>query len=362
MMFYIAYTGFELTEVSGIWTKILGQAYAFEKKLGEVYCTALSNQMAYLMHGNDVVEKEAAVTRKDYLTVILKWLKKYQTDRTYIRYPFADKWFIELLKYQKDHGIRTVLEIPTYPYDGELAYGRVKVEDAYYRKMVSEYVDFIASYSKYDAIWGRKCITLVNGIDAAKYKVKRKNDHVNRITLIAVSSSMTFWNGFERIIEGMKIYKQSNGDYDVFLKLVGKGADEKYYKKLAADYGLENQVEFCGFLTGKALDDVYSQSDVAVNSLGSYKKKLEVGASLKGAEYCARGIPIVCGYTDIRFPEGCPFVLQVENNSSPLKIGDIIAFYEKVSAQDGYEEKIHDYAVKYLNWDYIMQRVIDYLK
>ena len=55
-------------------------------------------------------------------------------------------------------------------------------------------------------------------------------------------------------------------------------------------------------------------------------------------------------------------MLQVENNSSPLKIGDIIAFYEKVSAQDGYEEKIHDYAVKYLNWDYIMQRVIDYLK
>lgn len=362
MMLYIAYSNFEAAASSGIRKKIAGQTKAFKKAFGKAFFTMCSYQTAYLMDGDTVIEKEIAITRRDYLRILIQWLEKYEVKRTYIRYPFADIWFIELLEYQKKHNIKTVFEIPTYPYDQELAYGRRKMEDAHYREKAAQYVDVISTYSPDKTIWGKQCISLINGIDIESYPLSPVHDHKNRLVMIGIASGMAQWNGFERLIEGMKIYKERHGAYDVRLKLVGKGAAENQYRNLALKYGLQKQVDFCGFLNGEDLDKAYEDVDIGVDTLGSYKHGIQYGCSLKGAEYCARGLPKLCGYADIRFSKDAPFIFHVPNDNTPVDMEAVIAFYEKLPAQKGYREQIREYAVQYLTWDSIMRPVISYLQ
>lgn len=359
MIFYIAYTGFEISEASGIWKKIMGQTRAFERSLDKTYYTLLNCQIAYLMDGRRIVEKVVAATRQDYLKILIQWIEKYEVKKTYIRYPFADKWFIELLRYQKKQGIQTVLEIASYPYDGELSYGRLKVEDAYYRKMVSEYVDLITTYTRYETIWGKPCITLVNGVDLEEVPLKKQRRQDGKLVLAAVSC-MQFWHAFDRMLEGMHQYYQAGGTKDIVFKLIGEGQSLNNYKKMAESYDLMEHVVFCGKLKGEELTKVYDEADVAVGSLGIHRMGNLESAPIKGAEYCARGLPMVFGYTDTRFQGGIPFVLQVPADDTPVSVNEIIKFYEELDLKQIDSRHIRDFAQKNLTWDAVMQPVVKY--
>lgn len=361
MIFYIAYAGFEVSESSGIWKKVMGQTRAFEKSLDKTYYTLLNCQMAYLMDGRRTVEKAAAATRRDYLNILIRWLEKYGVEKTYIRYPFADKWFIELLRYQKERGIQTVLEIASYPYDGELPYGRVKVEDVYYRKMVSEYVGLITTYTHYETIWGKRCITLVNGVDLEEVPLKKQRKEDGKLVLAAVSC-MQFWHAFDRMIEGMHQYYQAGGTKEIVFKLIGDGADLNNYKKLAESYHLMDHVVFCGRLKGEELTRTYDEADLAVGSLGIHRMGNAESAPIKGAEYCARGLPMILGYVDTRFQGEIPFVWQVPADDTPISIDEIIKFYEELGQKQIDSRQIRDFAQKNLTWDAVMQPVIKYFK
>ena len=329
MILYIAYSNFEFAASSGIRKKIAGQTKTFKKAFGGAYFTMRVRQVAYLMDRDTVIDKEAAITRQDYLRILVQWIEKYKVKRTYIRYPFADIWFIELLKYQKEHNIKTILEIPSYPYDQEMTCGRLKTEDAYYRETAAQYVDVISTYSRDKMIWGKPCITLTNGIDIETCRVSQKAKEKGKLTLIGVSSGMAIWMGYERLIEGLKTYYENHGEYDVRIKLVGDGGEKNFYQTLTLNYGLEDRVDFCGLVSGTDLNRAYDQADIAIGSLGFYKIGAVMGSPIKGAEYCARGLPTVCGYLDMRFPDGTPFILNVPND---------------------------------LTWDSIMRPVIDYLQ
>ncbi|MCI8570412.1 MAG: glycosyltransferase family 4 protein [Lachnospiraceae bacterium] len=361
-MFYITYCNLDLLGWSGVKKKVISQTSVFKKSFRKAYYTCYAGHMAYLFDGEHVVEKEVAVTRREYNQVLCGWLEKYNIMRTYIRYPLADKWFLHLLEFQKQKDIKFVLEIPSYPYDKEweLNYSRQAIEDAYFREFLKEYTDLVATYAYHDKLWGIRCITLYNGVDIGANKLSKKEKKEKELVLIAISS-MAFWNGYERLITGMKDYYLSKNLVEVKLKLVGSGPEEGFYRRLTVTYGLQKYIEFCGNLVGKELDDVYDQSDVAVSSLGAYKKNIYDSCPMKGAEYCARGLPMICGYNDMRFPDKIPFVLKVSNDEKPINIYNIIHFYEKISAFENYRELIRKYAKEHLTWEGIMQPVIEYL-
>ena len=68
----------------------------------------------------------------------------------------------------KNMNIRTVIEIPTYPYEAEgrtSLRGRViQVLDKIFRKKLKKYVDRIVTYSDDKMIFGIKTINTINGI------------------------------------------------------------------------------------------------------------------------------------------------------------------------------------------------------
>ena len=146
-MLYVTYYDLNKIDLVGIKKKVIAQISAFKKRFERVYHTCYAGQMIYLMDGEEIVDKEVAATRRDCNQTLCQWIAKYNIARTYIRYNLADIFFLQFLKFLKESQIKTVLEIPTYPYDGELCNGYKKMEDAYYRKQLSEYVDKIVTYS-----------------------------------------------------------------------------------------------------------------------------------------------------------------------------------------------------------------------
>lgn len=361
MIFYITFKDLYSTGYAGIRKKVIAQTKALENKLGKLCVAFWCNQMAFLMQEENVIEKRVAVTRKEYGNVLLSWIEKYNVDRTYVRYPLSDKFFLEFLKFQKEKGIRTVLEIPTYPYDAELPFGRLKGEDAYYREMVGEYVDVISTYSNDSEIWGKRCIRLVNGVDVEKIPFFHEKKENNKIILVAVGC-MEPWHGFERILEGMGNYYHAGGKRQVYFRLVGEGVELNRYRREAECLEVQDYVEILGQKEGEDLTKCFYDTDIAIGSLGYYKNGIREGSPIKGAEYCARGLPMVLGYDDMRFPEKTPFVFRVPNDSSAIPIDDIIKFYDHIAAQENYREKIRSYAVKYLSWDTVMEPVAEYFR
>lgn len=360
-MIYITYVDLYDTGYYGITKKILSQISVFQQCFGRVFYTVYKGQMIYLMEGKRIIDKDVAVTRAMCNTVIEAWLDKYKIKRTYIRYSFANKWFIQFLKAQRKKGIKSVLEIPTYPYDGELENGKIKMEDEYYREFLSQYIDWVATNSEKKRILGMSCIRLLNGVDLATQPLRLKSKEKKKITLIGVSS-MAIWHGYERILKGLSDYYSHNGEYDFLFKMVGSGPEEEKYHFLTKEYGLQSRVEFCGMLGGKDLDRQYELSDVAVSSLGLYKTHIHDVTPIKGAEYCARGIPFICGYHDMRFPEGAKYIMQVPNTPEPVDMKKVIDFYENLTVQSEYSKEMRDYADRHFSWESIMRPIVELLR
>ena len=199
-----------------------------------------------------------------------------------------------------------------------------------------------------------------NGIDIGDIVVSTRKREENTINLIAVSSMAT-WHGYERILEGMYQYYKENEIYKIFLKFIGEKGEENYYKSLTKKYNLQPFVTFCGKMAGKELDEQFELADIAVGSLGMYKIGLSEGSPIKGAEYCARGIPFICGYNDTRFSQEQEFIMHVSNDEQAVNMKEVISFYERIVFRQDYHAVMRDYAEKCLTWESIMKPVIDYL-
>lgn len=363
-MLYITYVDLYDNGYFGIEKKIMSQISVFKKAFGKVYLVFCSGQMVYLMENRRIIDKELAITREKCHEVIIKWIDTYNIKRTYIRYNFSDKWFLYFLKLQKEKKIKTVLEIPTYPYDGEIAEKRLKrlgTEDNYYREQLCQYVDWVATNSDAEYIFGMPCIKLLNGVNIESHPLHLKNKTNKKIVLIGVSI-MAIWHGYERVLEGLFNYYNDKGEYDFLFKIVGEGDEKKRYQFLSLKYGLQSRVEFCGMLEGEELNKQYALADIAVSSLGLYKTGIQEVTPIKGAEYCARGIPFICGYHDMRFPDKTDYIMTVPNKPEPLNMHEVITFYEHITDQDGYPEKMRDYAIEHFTWDSIMEPIIEQLK
>lgn len=362
MLLYITLLNFDDFAGPGKTRKISGQIEAMELKLGEVWYTKYTYPVLYLMRNEQVIDKEAAATKKECILVLCRWIQQYHVTKTYIRYFRSSKWFIDLLRYQKEHHIKSVVEIPTYPYDGELKEGIGKTEDIIYRKEICKYIDKVTTYSSDKRIWGIECIGLKNGISASALSACNRKRENKKIVLIAVGTMM-FWQGYERVIEGMHLYYKEGGEYDIRLKIIGEGPEIQIYKHLAERYNLHSKIEFIGRIEPwetDRLNEQYTLSDIAVSTLGMYKKGLDESSSIKGAEYCAKGLPFICGYKDFRFPFNWKFLMQVQNGPEPIDMIRVIDFYNQVTADSDYEKEMRDYALAHLTWDSIMQPVVDY--
>lgn len=363
-MMYITFNDWAVRGQYGVSAKIMGQVHAFADAFGRVYFTGRKAGRVYLGCGEQMLEQQDIASLADYVDLLTGWLEKYHIEKTYIRYPLATHDFIRLLEHQKKSGIRSVLELPLYPYDKLLVDAPgVLLTDRKYRQEIPKYLDRIARVGGQEDVWGVKSIYIFNGIDMEKNCPPKHSRAKTEEIVFIVVSSMEPIHGYERLIEGLKnYYGDPHGTSRVRALLVGTGPEEARYKKMVQKYGLGEFVEFHGFQTGKKLEELYGRADIAVGALGGHKYQVSLWDTLKNAEYCLHGLPMVFSHVDLRFPPAAGFIFQAPPDDTPLDIGKILSFYNELRREDDFAARIQSYAREKLSWSSSLEPVIAYLK
>jgi hypothetical protein len=279
--------------------------------------------------------------------------------------------FLDKFKKVSSH-TKILMEVPTFPYDNEgkhLNMLPLIIKDKIWRKKLYQYVDRIVTYSNHESIFGIQTICVSNAIDVNGIKqrtLNQDNHKKNEINLIACSS-LYYWHGYDRVIEGLNNYysKRENKDPIVYFHIVGDGEEADRYKDLIEKYNLSQYIFMYGKLMGEALDDVYDKSDIGLDSMGRHRSGVYYNSSLKGKEYCAKGLPIVSGVcTDLDNEKSFPYYLRVPAVDDEIDIYKLIQFYNDIySGKDPKEINniIRDYAKQHFDFQIAMKSIIDYI-
>lgn len=332
----------EIKEYDGISKKILAQCEAFErlgnivflcseKTIGKNIYRVVNNTQKIKKYKNNIFLKQLLYWSFDD---VIRFILEEKIDLIYIRYVYlSNPLFIKFLKKLKEKNKKIIVEIPTYPYDGELKDRGIlrnikyRIEKISRNKM-AEYIDKIVTYSKDKVIFGVDTISISNGIDIEKINLinKKKKDEIGFI----IVAGLAFWHGVDRFLYSLLQYRKNGGKEKIYFHIVGEGSEIQKLKKIVEDHReLQNIVIFYGFKSGEELDEIYNNSDIAVGSLGIHRLKLESVQPLKNREYCAKGLPFIIGFNDPSF-KNKEYIYEVSYDDKLIDIKDIIEWYKNL--------------------------------
>ncbi len=218
---FLIFHGFE--EFNGISKKIRYQVKALteiEVDVRTCYLTDNGNRKCRMID-DQILENygdgiRGKIRKRTGLGCIVEYALRENIDFFYIRSDHnTTPFLIHMLRRLRRHGIRTALEIPTYPYDQEykglsFAYQRVLFMDKCLRGIMARYIDKIVTFSDHETIFGRPTIRISNGIDfdtipLRKQKPTPRKDEIHLIALATIHP----WHGFDRAIAGVAAYYRS---------------------------------------------------------------------------------------------------------------------------------------------------------
>lgn len=264
---------------------------------------------------------------------------------------------VQELLFYKNTQSKKIIEIPTYPYSGELE-NRLKSKIGYIQSEIlnmflKKYISNIITFSDHKEIWGIPCINISNGIDLESAKLIAKiEDDTTTFTSVSICSP---WHGIDRFLKSLDIYLKENPTSKIKFNIVGEGVETEKLKQIVNDSEyLNGVVVFHGFQSGGKLDAIYNETDIAVGSLGRHRSGLTSLKTLKNREYAAKGLPIIYSEIDTDFEEQS-FVHKVTPDEEVIDLTQVITWYQELKIQP---EEIREYA-KQFSWNTQMKKVID---
>lgn len=309
---------------------------------------------------------------------LLKWKFNYNKINEYDFIYIRKQWFMDgdLIKFLKNvkkvnPSIKILIEVPTYPYDSE---GKkwdmipLKIKDKKWRKQLYKYVDRIVTYSDDPSIFNIPTICIPNAIDYNTYKRNCVMCNTPDVVNIMACASLYYWHGYDRAIEGLYHYVYDNTDdkQQVHLFIVGDGAEYEKYKKKIIDYKLEEYVTLAGPCYGHELDRIYDKCVIGLDSMGRHRSGVYYNSSLKGKEYCAKGLIIVSGVkTELDLSSDYPYYYRIPADDTPLDFYSIIRFYNELLGGETIEKiqnNIMEYAKEHYDFEIALKPVQEYLR
>lgn len=298
-----------------------------------------------------------------------------EPDFLYIRFVFLDRKFIGFLKELRERyaSAKVLLEIPTYPYKGELLHNITMFpfyfKDLFYRGRLKRYIDRIVTHSDDRQIYGIPTIRIRNGIivDDISMAGGGAEPEDRGINLIAVAR-MQRAHGYERCIQGLAEYYRKNPSRRVKIHFVGEGAEKDYYQSLVSKCCLEDYIFFYGSKSGKDLDQIYNKADIGLGCFGLYKNKTNTISSLKSVEYLAKGLPVISGCVEdvMKRKDGEKFFKIFPNDESVIDMEEVINFYDSIyqngRKRDVIHEEIRDFARRAVDMSVVMKPIMEYIQ
>ena len=280
----------------------------------------------------------------------------------------ANPFLIRFFKKLKSLGIKTVTEIPTYPYDSEfvgfpfITRMGLKIDQVFRRRLYRQ-MNAIVTFSDAELIFGQRTIRISNGVDMDSIPLHQYQQPPDgSIHLIGVAE-VHYWHGFDRLIAGLgEYYKNTSHLHQVFFHIVGGvWKSEMYdsihapgYSELMDKYGIRDKVIFHDQLFGEELDKVFNHCCFAIGSLARLRSGITTIKTLKNREYATRGIPFIYSEQDNDFDQQ-PYVIKAVPDESPIDIQQIIDF---IDLHQFHPVEIRK-TVEHLSWRIQMKRVLD---
>lgn len=362
LFFYANFRTFDLT--LGITRKVFAQIDAF-RKLGYnvTYTGYLKDGVGIFDNDNQLIrfkkypvknEKIQHVIRRGFLLKLcaryLKEEKKYY-ELCYIRYHFFDKTYLSLLKEAKNCSEVVTVEAhstPKFPNKFSAMY-LVGLRDSYWNKYANKYIDFVASMSNEERLWGIRTIKIANAIDKTTIRPHVYKSDEKAINFISVSYEWLV-HGYDRLIQGIYNYYKNGGNREVFFHMVGTTLDTT--RKLIQKLGLQDRCILYGPMCGEELDNVYDKANIGVGCLANHRIGSTYGSALKTKEYIAKGIPFIYGWNE-KILEKFPYALKFELCEDPIDINLVIDFYDSLNKEQ-LCDTIRDYLGEEDTWLYQM--------
>lgn len=372
---FLVYHGF--SEVSGISKKIHYQVKGLRQNGHEVHlCYYDFDQNGHRCRFvDDQVIKDygtsaiAGIRQRMSYGCIYDYCKKNGIQFVYARcFQNANPWLIHLFKKLKKLGVKSVTEIPTYPYDQEFVgfpyfSGRFWLKfDKLFRNALYRQMDAMVTFSDAEQIFGQRTIRISNGVDFDSIPLHQYHPIDESMHLVGVAE-VHYWHGFDRVIAGLgEYYRHTKTPRQVYFHIVGGVAPNEMegsmhapgFSELIDRYGIRDRVIFHGQLFGSELDTVFNQSCFAIGSLARHRSGITVIKTLKNREYATRGIPFIYSEQDSDFDHQ-PYVLKAQPNETPVDIQEIIDFADSHQ----FTPQTIRSTVEHLTWKIQMRKVID---
>ena len=280
----------------------------------------------------------------------------------------ATPFLIRFFKKLKKLGVKSVTEIPTYPYDQEFVgfpfTTRLSLKvDQLFRHQLSCQMNAIVTFSDAERIFGQRTIRISNGVDMDSIPLHQyQKPYDGSIHLIGVAE-VHYWHGFDRLIAGLgEYYKTTRYPRQVFFHIVGGVWKSEMYDSIHAPgfselmnkYGIWDKVIFHDQLFGEQLNTVFNQCCFAIGSLARHRSGITAIKTLKNREYATRGIPFIYSEQDSDFDQQ-PYVIKAVPDESPIAIQQIIDF---IDLHQFHPQEIRN-TVEHLSWKIQMKRVLD---
>ena len=371
---FLIYHGF--SEVSGISKKIHYQVKGLRENGYEVHLCYydFSSEGHRCRYINGKVIKDYGTGRMAAIRQRLDYdcIYKYCIDNgiqfVYARsFQNANPVLISFFRKLRKAGIRSVTEIPTYPYDGEFSGFPLLTRlgllvDKMFRNSLSSNMDAIVTFSAAKRIFGQRTINISNGVDFDSIPIHAFTKTDDAIHLVCVAE-VHYWHGYDRMVAGLGEYYKKNPDgKKVYFHIVGgiwsgNLVDSKNapgIQTLIDKYDIADYVIMHGQLFGEKLDEVFNKSIFAVGSLGRHRSGITEIKTLKNREYATRGIPFIYSETDSDFDDK-PYVVKAPADETPVDVERIIDFLDSFKMQPEEVRK----TVEHLTWKIQMKKVVD---
>lgn len=356
---------------SGISKKIQAQVSSLKRLGNEVDFCCLGvqdNTICYLVNGNPVAKHGTGMYGKisTYLRYheLVEFILKQKYDLMYIRYTHnASPLYNKMLKEIHNAHIKILMEIPTFPYDGEHDKGVFMMVKNYFerrsRNNLYKYVYRIINYNNELEIFGIKTINISNAIDVDAIRVRSVKKH-SGIGLLGVAV-LDFWHGYDRLIRGLGDYYASNAINKeiIVFRIIGPGDNYiSQYNDLAKRLGVEKHVQCLGAKSTDDMNDFFDISDCAIGSLGRHRMNIVRLKALKNVEYAMRGIPFIYSEENADF-DIQPYVLKMPSDETPIDVKKLLQFIKQTKFSPS---EIRNSVEHKLSWDKQMQIVMETIK
>ena len=353
---------------AGVSQKILNQVESFKSNGTEMFLLSYrekngirtafidEKEIKPLFNGLRCVIREITMYPK-----IISFIKENSINFLFIRYTQRiDFFYLKFLKECKKMGITILLEIPTFPYDGEFSSQSILYKtqiyiERFFRTFLKNYVDYIVTTSEFENILGIKTIRISNAVNPDLIPVKNENrSTADDITFISVAT-ISFWHGLDRLIKGIYDYLKNKPHKVIKLLIVGGGDPNEInkLKRMICEYNLGEHIQYLGPKYGKDLDVLYEKADIAVGCLGCHRKNIEEVKSLKNVEYAMRGLPFFYSERNTDF-DGRPYVFKVPADDSDIKVSEVLNFYKSKK----WDSSAIRQSVSDLTWDNQINKIV----